>query len=145
MAPYSLHSALCLTWAPREQFATWDTSIHLEQEMTVGWLIGDGADGLQACIKKDSFSLRWEIKFLQSGAGQRQKQTRPISADRSQILILIEGKKVTVFFTTLKNRKGNILIQYLHYMTKSMWTPARRPSHSKIMGINMELFPPLLL
>ncbi|KAK6297583.1 hypothetical protein J4Q44_G00321660 [Coregonus suidteri] len=30
-------------------------------------------------------------------------------------------------------------------MTKSMWTPARRTSHSKIMGINMELVPPLLL
>ena len=29
----------------------------------------------------------------------------------------------------------------LHYMTNSMWTPARRTSHSKIMGINMELVP----
>ena len=27
-------------------------------------------------------------------------------------------------------------------MTKSMWTPARQTSHSKIMGINMELVPP---
>ena len=26
-------------------------------------------------------------------------------------------------------------------MTKSMWTPAHRTSHSKIMGINMELVP----
>ncbi|CDR00351.1 unnamed protein product [Oncorhynchus mykiss] len=33
----------------------------------------------------------------------------------------------------------------IHYMAKSMWTPARRTSHSNIMGINMELFPPLLL
>jgi hypothetical protein len=33
----------------------------------------------------------------------------------------------------------------LHYMTNSMWTPARWTSHSKIMGINMELVPPLLL
>jgi hypothetical protein len=30
-------------------------------------------------------------------------------------------------------------------MTKSMWTPARLTSHSKIMGINMELVPSLLL
>ena len=29
----------------------------------------------------------------------------------------------------------------IHYMTKSMWTPAHRTSHSKIMGINMELVP----
>jgi hypothetical protein len=33
----------------------------------------------------------------------------------------------------------------VHYMTKSMWTPARRTSHCKIMGINMELVHPLLL
>jgi hypothetical protein len=32
----------------------------------------------------------------------------------------------------------------IHYMTKSMWTPVLRISHSKIMGINMELVPPLL-
>ena len=32
-----------------------------------------------------------------------------------------------------------------HYMTKSMWTPARRTSHSKTMGISTELLPPLLL
>ena len=31
----------------------------------------------------------------------------------------------------------------IHYMTKSMWTPARRTFHSKIMGINMELVPSL--
>ena len=30
-------------------------------------------------------------------------------------------------------------------MAKSMWTPARRTSHSEIMGMNMELVPPLLL
>ena len=30
---------------------------------------------------------------------------------------------------------------HMHYMTKSMWTPAGQTSHSKIMGINMELFP----
>ena len=30
-------------------------------------------------------------------------------------------------------------------MTKSMWTPARPTSHYKIMGINMELVPTLLL
>jgi hypothetical protein len=35
--------------------------------------------------------------------------------------------------------------QYLHYMTRSMWTPARRTSHFKIMGINMKLVPPFLL
>jgi hypothetical protein len=29
----------------------------------------------------------------------------------------------------------------VHYMTKSMWTPAHRTSHFKIMGINMELVP----
>jgi hypothetical protein len=29
-----------------------------------------------------------------------------------------------------------------HYMTKSMWTPAHRTSHSKIMGINIDLVPP---
>ena len=27
-------------------------------------------------------------------------------------------------------------------MIKSIWTPARQTSHSKIMGINMELVPP---
>jgi hypothetical protein len=32
----------------------------------------------------------------------------------------------------------------VHYMTKSMWTPARQTSHSKIMGINVELVPTLL-
>ena len=32
-----------------------------------------------------------------------------------------------------------------HYMNKSMWTPARLTSHSKIMVINMDLVPPLLL
>ena len=32
-----------------------------------------------------------------------------------------------------------------HNRTKSMWTPAGRTSHSKIMCINMELVPPLLL
>ena len=32
----------------------------------------------------------------------------------------------------------------VHCMTKSMWTPARRTSHSKIMGLNMELVPPWL-
>jgi hypothetical protein len=40
----------------------------------------------------------------------------------------------------------NITLQYMlvniHYMTKSVWTPAGRTSHSKIMGINMELFRP---
>jgi hypothetical protein len=30
-------------------------------------------------------------------------------------------------------------------MTKSMWKAARRTSPSKILGINMELVPPLLL
>ena len=33
----------------------------------------------------------------------------------------------------------------IYYMTKSMWTPARWTSHSKIMDIIMELVPPLLL
>ena len=33
----------------------------------------------------------------------------------------------------------------VHDMAKSIWTPARPTSHSKIMGINMELVPPLLL
>ena len=27
-------------------------------------------------------------------------------------------------------------------MSKSMWTPARQTSHSKLIGIHMELFPP---
>ena len=31
----------------------------------------------------------------------------------------------------------------VHSMTKSMWTRARRTSHSKILGINMELTLPL--
>uniref|UniRef100_A0A674EQI4 Uncharacterized protein n=1 Tax=Salmo trutta TaxID=8032 RepID=A0A674EQI4_SALTR len=30
----------------------------------------------------------------------------------------------------------------VHYMTKRMWTPARRTPHFKITGINMELVPP---
>ena len=33
----------------------------------------------------------------------------------------------------------------IHYMAKSMWTPACPTSHSKLMGINMELVTPLLL
>jgi hypothetical protein len=33
----------------------------------------------------------------------------------------------------------------IRYMTKRLWTPAHRRSHSKMMGINMELVPPLLL
>jgi hypothetical protein len=33
----------------------------------------------------------------------------------------------------------------VHYITKSMWTPSRRTSHYKIMGIDMELIPLLLL
>ena len=40
---------------------------------------------------------------------------------------------------------GAMHVQYVHYMSKSMWTPARQTSHSKIMGINMELVPRLLL
>jgi hypothetical protein len=28
-------------------------------------------------------------------------------------------------------------LKITNYMTKSMWTPARRTSHSKIMGINI--------
>jgi hypothetical protein len=31
------------------------------------------------------------------------------------------------------------------YIIKTMWIPARRTSHSKIIGINMEMVPPLLL
>ena len=31
----------------------------------------------------------------------------------------------------------------IHYVNKSMRIPARRKSHSKIMGINMKLVPPL--
>jgi hypothetical protein len=46
-----------------------------------------------------------------------------------------------------KKRKHNYTAQtHLHYMTKSMWAPACRTSHSKIMGINMDLLikqPPL--
>ena len=37
------------------------------------------------------------------------------------------------------------MLYKIHYMTKSMWTPAIRTSNSKIMDINMELVPPLLL
>ena len=33
----------------------------------------------------------------------------------------------------------------MHYLAKSMWTPARQTFHSKIMGIDVELVPPLLL
>ena len=33
--------------------------------------------------------------------------------------------------------------QHIHDMAKSMWTPACRTSNSKIMGIHMELVPPL--
>ena len=33
----------------------------------------------------------------------------------------------------------------LHYVAKNMWTPAHSISHSKIMGINIELVSPLLL
>ena len=33
---------------------------------------------------------------------------------------------------------SHINISEEHYLTKSMWTPARRTSHSKIMCINME-------
>ena len=32
-----------------------------------------------------------------------------------------------------------------HYITKSMWPPARRTTYSKIKGCNMELVPLLLL
>lgn len=35
--------------------------------------------------------------------------------------------------------------EIIHYMTKSMWTFACRTSHAKVMGINMELLPVLLL
>ena len=36
------------------------------------------------------------------------------------------------------------VVGFLDYMTKSMlWTPARRTSHYKTVGINMELVPPL--
>ena len=37
-----------------------------------------------------------------------------------------------------------VVFNMIHYLTKSMRTPARRTSHSKITGINMELLPPLL-
>ena len=36
------------------------------------------------------------------------------------------------------------LYRMIHYMSKSVWTRASQTSHSKIMGINMELFPLLL-
>ena len=36
------------------------------------------------------------------------------------------------------------MAERIHYMAKSMWTPYPT-SHSKIMGINMELVPLLLL
>jgi hypothetical protein len=44
------------------------------------------------------------------------------------------GNNVILFWTRQHQR---------HYMTKRMWTPVRRTSHSKIMVINMELVRPL--
>ena len=38
-------------------------------------------------------------------------------------------------FNPYKNNK-------IHFIDKSMWKPARPTSHTKIMGINMELVPP---
>jgi hypothetical protein len=40
----------------------------------------------------------------------------------------------------LMGRIQNVL--QLHYMIKSMWTPAHRTSHSEIMGINVEFVNP---
>ena len=40
------------------------------------------------------------------------------------------------------NCNSTIPSPYLCYMAKSMWTPARPTSHSKIMGIYIELAPP---
>jgi hypothetical protein len=39
----------------------------------------------------------------------------------------------------------NAMIVSLHYRIKSMWAPAHQISHSRIVGINMELVPLMLL
>ena len=41
----------------------------------------------------------------------------------------------------LNQRLCDTTKHHIHYMAKSLWTPARPTSHSKIMGINMELVP----
>ena len=65
-------------------------------------------------------------------------------------LLLSKSIPCSTSFTSLKGyilcllfsrHSGDTLLE-VHYMTKSMWTPARRTSCSKIMGINMELVPP---
>ena len=40
---------------------------------------------------------------------------------------------------------SQVLVGYVHYMAKGMWTHARQTSHSKIIGINLDLVAPLLL
>jgi hypothetical protein len=55
------------------------------------------------------------------------------------VCVTLEGERekvATDFRYKLVNATG-----YLHYMTKSMCTPAYRTSHSKIMGIHFELVP----
>ena len=51
----------------------------------------------------------------------------------------------TVAFALLSCLGNLVLLDALnsviHYKTKGMWIPAHRTSHSKIMGINMELVP----
>lgn len=48
-------------------------------------------------------------------------------------------------FAQLNFSIGSNATGKLHYLAKRMWTSARRTSHFKLMGINMELVPPLLL
>ena len=51
-----------------------------------------------------------------------------------------------IIFTARKTLKLSIpILLHVHYMARSMWTRARQTSHSKVMGIIMELVPPLLL
>ena len=72
--------------------------------------------------------------------------------------LLMRGVKETNL-EGLRKRISTLFLQYIktptfnpevakllkvHYMARSMWTPVLRTSHSKIMGINMELVPPLI-
>ena len=80
----------------------------------------------------------------------RSRPNRPTSVpDLNNALVAewkqVPGSNVPTSSGKPSQKSGGCYSSDIHYMTKSMWTPAHRTSHSKIMGINMELVPPLLL
>ena len=94
--------------------------------------------------KKVTLNLVCENLMPKNERDRKRERDAKFPKSYCNVLITLFEKKFCLVRAG-SSKSPPLKIFHLHYMIKSMWTPARPTSHSKIMGIIMELFPTLVL